>query len=259
MKKDTFSIIIVPHDLKKTRTYKMPYSLFYLLVVLLAIGLVVIIIFVATYGRILLQAREAAGLEKQVEELTRRAEMMGELRRNLAHMTAMNMQIRRMLGIATDTASAGEGGGKIDRSRAESMAYGIDRNQMLRSIPTFWPVRGYITRGFSVAGGKNSSTYHPGIDIAVDVGTPVLASASGVVTEAGWDDTYGYYVEIDHGFGLKTLYGHNQRVVVKKDERVVRGQTIAYSGNTGKSSAPHLHFEITRDNVPVNPLDYLLK
>ncbi|OQX84640.1 MAG: hypothetical protein B6D63_04070 [Candidatus Latescibacteria bacterium 4484_7] len=259
MKKDTFSIIIVPHDLKKTRTYKVPYRLFYTLLILLGIGLVVIIIFVATYGRVLLQAREAAGLEKQVEELTKRTETMGELRRNLAHMTAMNIQIKRMLGMEIDTVSTSEAG-MVDRnSRGEPLSSSMNKEQALRAIPTFWPVRGYITRGFNIAGGKNGPSYHPGIDIAVDEGTPVLASASGVVSETGWDDVYGYYVEIDHGYGLKSFYGHNQRVVVKKDERVVRGQTIAYSGNTGKSSAPHLHFEITRDNVPVNPLDYLLK
>jgi murein DD-endopeptidase MepM/ murein hydrolase activator NlpD len=77
------------------------------------------------------------------------------------------------------------------------------------------------------------------------------------VDEAGWDDTYGYYVRVDHGYGIKTLYGHNDRLVVMRGERVGRGQTIAYSGNTGRSSAPHLHFEVMKDNVFVDPLRYL--
>jgi murein DD-endopeptidase MepM/ murein hydrolase activator NlpD len=70
---------------------------------------------------------------------------------------------------------------------------------------------------------------------------------------------YGYYVKIDHGYGIKTLYGHNERLVVMKGERVGRGQTIAYSGNTGKSTAPHVHFEVTQNNVYVDPLKYLLQ
>jgi murein DD-endopeptidase MepM/ murein hydrolase activator NlpD len=134
-----------------------------------------------------------------------------------------------------------------------------ERAQMLRSIPSFWPVRGYITKSYNVAGGPSDEDYHPGIDLGVDRGTPVRAAASGYVDEAGWDDTYGYYIRIDHGYGIKTLYGHNDRLVVMRGERVGRGQTIAYSGNTGRSSAPHVHFEVTKDNVNVDPLKYLLQ
>jgi murein DD-endopeptidase MepM/ murein hydrolase activator NlpD len=79
------------------------------------------------------------------------------------------------------------------------------------------------------------------------------------VTEAGWDDAYGYYVQIDHGYGIKTLYAHADMLVVSKGERVAQGQTIAYSGNTGRSTAPHLHFQVTQNNVPVDPLKYLLE
>jgi len=259
MNKNTFSVIIVPHDLKKTRTYRVPYFLFYTFLVLVGVGLVILIIFVATYGRILLKAREAVILEKQVEELTRRTEKMGELRRNLARLRAMDLKIKQLLGVPVDTQLVASA--EVIRSENEISAAPLtaSQSQLLRSIPTFWPVRGFITKAFNVTGGKSSPSYHPGIDIAVDEGTPVVASAGGVVIERGWDDIYGYYVVIDHGFGLKTLYGHNERVVVMKGERVARGQTIAYSGNTGRSTAPHLHFEVLKDNVPVDPMKYLLK
>ena len=134
-----------------------------------------------------------------------------------------------------------------------------EKEQMLRSIPSFWPVRGYITKSYHMTGGAGDADYHPGIDIGVERGTPVRSAASGYITEAGWDDTYGYFVRIDHGYGIKTLYGHNDRLVVMRGERVGRGQTIAYSGNTGRSTAPHLHFEVIQDNVNVDPLKYLLK
>jgi murein DD-endopeptidase MepM/ murein hydrolase activator NlpD len=130
---------------------------------------------------------------------------------------------------------------------------------VLQALPSFWPVRGYITRGFSVAGGEGDPHYHPGVDIAVDRGIPVRAAAAGYVVEAAWDDTYGFYVVIDHGYGIKTLYGHNDRLVVISGERVGRGQTIAYSGSTGRSTAPHLHFAVMRGGVYVDPLEYLLQ
>jgi len=260
MKKETFSVIIVPHDLKKTRTYRVPYPLFYFLSATVCVGVVAMLVFMATYGRLLVKARETAMLERQVEELTRRNEQIGELTRKLARVHAMDLRVRRMLGLeisAEDSLAirlAGEAGAEDGSAVTPS-----EKETILRALPSSWPVRGYITRGFSIAGGEGDPAFHAGIDIGVPRGTPVKASAPGTVTEAGWDDTWGYYVLIDHGVGIKTLYGHNGGLVVMKGERVGRGQTIAYSGDTGRSSAPHLHFAVTENNVPVDPLKYLVK
>jgi murein DD-endopeptidase MepM/ murein hydrolase activator NlpD len=259
MEKKTFTIIVVPHDPQRTRNYKVQYRLFYVLVTFLLIGAIAMIVFVASYGSLLLKAREAVLLAGQVEELRRENEQIGELIDNLSELHAMDLKVRQMLGV--DMAEQDS----LAMSRAqESEVYTdteaqLDKEQMLRSIPSFWPVRGYITKAYNVAGGTGDADYHPGIDLGVERGTPVRAAASGYITEAGWDDTYGYYVRIDHGYGIKTLYGHNDRLVVMRGERVGRGQTIAYSGNTGRSSAPHLHFEVIQDNVNVDPLKYLLK
>ncbi|MBN1885446.1 MAG: M23 family metallopeptidase [Candidatus Krumholzibacteriota bacterium] len=260
MKKETFSIIVVPHDLKKTRTYRVPYPLFYLLVVVLGAGLVAMVVFMATYGRLLVKAQETVMLERQVAELTRRNEQIGDLTRKLLRLHAMDLQVRRMLGLeispedsvairVADEAGA-EDGSAVTPSEEETI---------LRALPSSWPVKGYITRGFSVTGGEEDQAYHAGIDIGVPRGTPVRAAAPGTVVEAGWDDIWGYYVLLDHGVGIKTLYGHNGRLVVMKGERVGRGQTVAFSGDTGRSSAPHLHFAVTENNVPVDPLKYLIK
>jgi murein DD-endopeptidase MepM/ murein hydrolase activator NlpD len=259
MNKGTFSIIIVPHDQKKTRTFKMPYALFYTLVGLVAAGLVIMIVFVATYASLLVKARESSLYRNQVTELTKRTEQMGELRRNLAQLRAMNLQVRQMLGLAmTENDSLAI----VEATREKSTPVAeiqTEQRAMLRAIPTFWPVRGFITKRFTLAGKDRGSEGHAGIDIAVDRGTPVRAAASGEVTEAGWNDTYGYYALIDHGYGIKTLYAHADMLVVMSGERVAQGQTIAYSGNSGKSSAPHLHFEVLQDNIPVDPLKYLLQ
>jgi murein DD-endopeptidase MepM/ murein hydrolase activator NlpD len=259
MSKGRFSIIIVPHDLKNTRTFRVPYALFYTIVGLAAALLVVMIVFVATYGTILIRAQEALIYKKQIEELMKRQEQMGELRRNLAELRGMNLQVRRMLGLVVtpqDSAAVLEAEG-----RRPEISRGLEKEQaaMLRAIPTFWPVRGFITNRFNTAGGAGDSLFHGGIDIAVDRGTPVRAAAAGYVTEAGWNDSYGYYAQVDHGYGIKTLYAHADMLVVIRGERVGQGQTIAYSGNTGRSTAPHLHFEVMQNNVPVDPLRYLLQ
>jgi murein DD-endopeptidase MepM/ murein hydrolase activator NlpD len=259
MNKDTFTVIIVPHDQKGTRQYRVQYRLFYTLVALIGIGGVAMIIFLATYGRILLKARESVMLEQQVLELTRRNEQVGELMRNLAQLRSMNLQVRRMLGldVSDEDSLAIQPTMTSVMLADDGLAY--EQEQALLSMPNFWPVRGYITRGFDISAGSGEEGYHPGIDIAVPRGTPGRSSAGGYVLEAGWDDMYGYYVLIDHGYGIKTLYGHNDRLRVTKGERVSRGQTIGYSGNTGKSTAPHLHFEVIQNNNYEDPLNYLLQ
>ena len=104
----------------------------------------------------------------------------------------------------------------------------------------------------------NGSDFHPGIDIANDMGTPIVATADGVVTTAGWNDGgYGNMVDIDHGNGMSTLYGHNSELAVSAGQTVSKGQVIAYAGSTGNSTGPHVHFEVRVNGDPVNPLNYL--
>lgn len=259
MAKGKFSVIIVPHDIRRTRNFRIPYGVFYSILGLAAVGLAVVIFFVATYGALLIRTREFRIYKLQVEELTKRQEQMAELQRNLAQLRAMNVQVRNMLGLDV-TASDSIAIAAIERSHGGD-AEGLRREQaaMLRAIPTFWPVRGFITKRFIGPGGAGAPALHPGIDIAAERGTPVRAAAAGYVTEAGWSDDYGYYAQIDHGYGIKTLYGHADMLVVVTGDRVTQGQTIAYSGNTGRSTAPHLHFQVTQNNVPVDPLKYLLQ
>lgn len=116
-----------------------------------------------------------------------------------------------------------------------------------------WPVRGRISSTFGPRWGK----MHNGLDIAVSTGTQVKAAADGRVTFAGWNGGYGILVIIDHGNNVETRYAHNSRLNVKVGQRVTRGETIAYSGNTGVSTGPHVHFEIRHRNNPVNPQTYL--
>ena len=104
---------------------------------------------------------------------------------------------------------------------------------------------------------KGASTYHQGIDWATPVGTAVMASSGGTVTRAGWGSGYGYVVYIQHADGRETRYGHLSKVLVSVGQQVSQGQKIALSGNTGRSTGPHVHFEIRINGQAVNPLKYL--
>lgn len=116
-----------------------------------------------------------------------------------------------------------------------------------------WPVQGVLTSGFGWRWGR----MHEGIDLAVGVGTPVVAAASGTVIVAGWLGGYGNLIVIDHGNGISTAYGHNTSVTVGVGQSVAQGQLISYSGSTGHSTGPHVHFEVRINGTPVDPLGYL--
>lgn len=127
--------------------------------------------------------------------------------------------------------------------------------------PTFIkPISGgRISSGYGgrKAPAKGASTNHKGIDWATPIGTAVMASSGGTVTRAGWGSGYGYVVYIQHADGRETRYGHLSKVLVKPGQKVSQGQKIALSGNTGRSTGPHLHFELRINGAPVNPLEYL--
>ena len=124
------------------------------------------------------------------------------------------------------------------------------------TTPTGWPAQGYISSPYGLRFG--GTEFHQGIDIAADTGTPIVATADGVVTAAGWTSSgYGNMVDIDHGGGILTRYGHASAVAVTAGQQVRRGQVIAYVGSTGYSTGPHLHYEVRISGQPVNPAAYM--
>jgi murein DD-endopeptidase MepM/ murein hydrolase activator NlpD len=126
-------------------------------------------------------------------------------------------------------------------------------------IPSGYPYYGAITSPFGWRSSpfvKGKVGFHTGLDIQAPMGTAVRATQTGVVSQAGWSDVYGRMVMLDHGAGWATLYGHNSKLLVSVGQRVVKGQVIAYSGSTGMSTGPHIHYEIRHNGVQVNPAKY---
>ena len=136
-----------------------------------------------------------------------------------------------------------------------------NQKSLLSSTPSIWPTRGWVTSGF----GFRKSPFtglrekHEGWDIAARAGSKVRATADGEVVVEGREYGYGNMVEVDHGYGVMTRYGHNSKHLVKVGDRVKRGQVIALVGSTGRSTGPHLHYEVLLHGVPVSPKNYILE
>jgi murein DD-endopeptidase MepM/ murein hydrolase activator NlpD len=141
--------------------------------------------------------------------------------------------------------------------RAEGAAggQGDDQGSRLPSAPSLWPARGWLTSEFGVRVDPYSAerAMHRGVDIATPHGAAVIAPSDGLVVFSGVEGSYGKVLVIDHGWGLKTRYGHLSEVLVSPGERVKRGARVALVGNTGRSTGPHLHYEVRVNGIPENP------
>ncbi|MBD5552938.1 MAG: M23 family metallopeptidase [Desulfovibrio sp.] len=150
---------------------------------------------------------------------------------------------------------------RLEEVRQQDIMHALRGNRaILASMPTIWPVTGFISSSF---GGRISpfgrgSQFHKGLDISNRAGTPIVATAEGKVILAGPDGAYGNSVEIDHGGGIITKYAHMQRAAVRQGEWVRRGQVIGHVGMTGRTTGPHLHYEVRLNGLPVNPMRYIL-
>lgn len=193
------------------------------------------------------RAAEADDLAHKVDSLEAYHSRLDDIAQRLVAMELREDTYKRMLGLGGEADSAfwvPRPGGSARGS--ETLSDGEADTE-----PTAWPltVAGAVTQ--SHFGGASAD--HPGIDIAVPSGSYVRAAGGGVVVEATEDSVYGLFVLIDHGNGLRTLYGHAQYLVPQRGWTVRRGEVIALSGSTGASTAPHLHFEILKDGRPVDP------
>lgn len=143
--------------------------------------------------------------------------------------------------------------------KKELYKYLENQKAMLRCTPSIWPTKGWVSSGFGgrISPFTNKKEFHQGLDICTRKGTEIIAPADGIVSAVGSNYGYGKIVTIKHGYGLKTRYAHLDTILVKKGEHVQRGQEIARVGTTGRTTGPHLHYEVHLKDVPVDPLRYI--
>ena len=207
-------------------------------------------------------ADDKAALEQQSEELTAsKQELEGQISESMK-LLAEYIKTEEGKQAEYDAIKAEEEALDDLMAAAEAKARELGLNDIAGTVGGYiWPCNGirWIT---SMFGGRQSpggigSTNHKGVDIGTPMGTPVLAAKSGTVTSAGWNGGYGKCIVINHGNGNSTLYGHLSSINVSVNDKITQGQVIGYSGSTGNSTGPHLHFGIIENNSWVDPLNYL--
>jgi murein DD-endopeptidase MepM/ murein hydrolase activator NlpD len=253
-KPEYVTIMLVPDGTAPQRTIRMRYWLLKLITGAAAAFVIVVFLFIIFYGEVLKQAARADTLAEENERLRLYRHKVRLLEHNLNQTRDMVRRLTELAGIdyefpqipsdSTLLAQYSEDGG-ASVSRPFGAGFGV---------PTGMPIQGFISQDYEV---DDSDHYHPGIDIACGVGTPVLATAAGKVVSASWDSVYGHLLVINHNDSIQTVYGHNDTLLVDVDQQIMAGSRVALSGNTGVSTAPHLHYEVRVNGKPIDPLKTL--
>lgn len=248
------TIMVHPDGALESRTYWAPLWLVRLAGYGAVVFGVLILVAAILFTPIVQMAARVPGMQTEIERLREENRQVHELSLAVEQLEAAYEQVRTMFGavmlpqnpvaspvlpVATPIFAAAPGA--------------PPRYDAAQVIPLHWPLDrlGFVTRGFGSDG--EGSEVHPGLDIAVSLETPIRASASGMVGEAGVDPEYGRYVLIDHSQGYQTMYGHASRTLVQQGDSVLAGQVIGLTGSTGRSTAPHLHFEVRLNGRSLDP------
>ena len=288
MDKRYSTIIFVPHARAKFRKLKVSHRLLFSIISVITSSLCLSTFFSFQYFTSLSQTHELSRLRRENKELQTANEQFSKsvesLRNQLTTVEDRTRKLAIIAGITTlDEASQGGSGGvrndelstnpyrdDVDkmsfRSHRLSKDLGVLEQKftaqfrLLSSTPSIAPVRGILTDGF---GGRSDPFtgergQHSAIDISSAIGAPIRSPADGIVVKAEWANGYGNVIYISHGYGYSTRYGHLSNFAVHPGQRIKRGDVIGHVGSTGRSTGPHLHYEVRVNNNPVNPLEYIL-
>jgi murein DD-endopeptidase MepM/ murein hydrolase activator NlpD len=261
MSRREFTIVVIPHSGGKTTERRFSVLGFRVLVVLAGGLLLAAIITVAMAVRVHISNAEYLDLKTRNAGLESKLGKMNRLEAQLEQMKEEDTRIRGMLGIDQQPPRldlerlsellAADSGAFLD-SAAIRLLDTMPRAFTTRanpSVPGIPPIN-----GFTIS--RRWSNKHPGIDLVAETGTPVMATAGGVIAFAGWDTVYGNSIQIQHAEQFRTRYGHLLRITRLAGDSVKQGDLIGLVGSTGRSTAPHLHYEITRAGKPVDPQKY---
>lgn len=247
--------VLIQRDGKaKTRTYR--FRLWTLKLGAWMLGLVVVLLLLlgALYGPAFRAAARVPGMERELGRLQAENAKVRELSAALDSAESRYAQVRQMMGgeIVRDPLTITSSLPVAPPVRARLASSPAQLSAGL-GVPQYWPLdeAGYLTRGQVKSGGRDEA--HPGVDVAVPIGSLVRASGGGVVRETGEDPEYGLFVLLQHPDEYQTMYGHLSRILVTAEYTVAPGEVIGLSGNSGRSTAPHLHFEIRQRGLSLDP------
>lgn len=213
----------------------------------------VILIGAVLYAPIVKLAASVPSLNREIDQLRAENAQVHDLAATLARVEMQYEQVRTMLGGDVVPPRARTYSAPVAQVVVARLPGDSARFEFGQSRPTHWPlsVPGIVTRGMTAA--ESGGEPHSGLDIAVPIGTPIRASGGGTVSSAGWDPEYGLFVRLEHPGDYESMYGHASRLIADVGDTVQAGQVIALSGTTGRSTAPHLHFEITHEGHSIDP------
>jgi murein DD-endopeptidase MepM/ murein hydrolase activator NlpD len=239
----------------KTRTLRLPIWTFRLGIWTMGLVALVLLLVSALYGPLVRAAARVPGMERELARLRSENTRVRELSAALDSVESRYFQVRQMMGgeIVRDPVAKSTELPIAPPIRAR-LASAMPAPIGGFTLPRHWPLDepGFITRGQVKAGGRDEA--HPGIDVAVAVGNLVRASGGAMVREVGDDPEYGLFVLLEHSDEYQTMYGHLSRTLVAPETTVALGEVIGLSGNSGRSTAPHLHFEIRQRGLSLDPL-----
>jgi murein DD-endopeptidase MepM/ murein hydrolase activator NlpD len=275
-----FNVVVVRSDGRGVRRVSVPRWSTRVAATVIVVGTLTNVALVADYTRVRREHGTVLASREHLDERARALEplerRLAELRDEIAGWDALHAAILKPLGGERRALAVGVGGpavaiqgGKatdqidtlLAHVRAESQRLRAlarvtrETGSVLAALPSRLPLRSAVNSGFGMRPSPwtGAPEFHAGIDLAARPGTPVMAAATGTVRFAGAAAGYGTSVVLEHGHGIESRYGHLQSVSVARGQRVERGQLIGLSGNTGRSTAPHLHYEVPVDGRAVDP------
>jgi murein DD-endopeptidase MepM/ murein hydrolase activator NlpD len=285
---DFFTVIFVPNARAKFRKYQVPVGVAKVAGRVGAVLGVVLLGALVHYSALLLEVSRLRKVEEESRNLLTKTHQIEQdaaaLRAQMGQLSGIVNKLGVMAGVDApppDPTIGGTGGGTLADRSAPSIASFAEmstrlnelteksreltgvfdkQRSLLSTTPSVWPVRGYLSAGF---GNRNDPftglrDFHPGLDISAPLGTKILAPADGTVIFAGVKGGYGNAVTVDHGRGIVTHYGHLDAFNVRVGQAVRRGSVLGFVGSTGRSTAPHLHYEVWLNGSNQNPLLYIL-
>lgn len=285
---DFFTVIFVPNARAKFRKYQVPLNAARIAGRVAAVAGIILIGALVHYSSLLFEVSRLRRVEAESRNLLTKTHQIEQdaaaLRAQMGHLSGIVNKLGVMAGVDApppDPSVGGTGGGTAADRSAPSVASfeemstrlnelteksreltGVFDKQrsLLATTPSVWPVRGYLSAGFGNREDPFTGLrdFHPGLDISAPLGTKILAPADGTVIFAGVKGGYGNAVAVNHGRGVVTHYGHLDAFNVRVGQAVRRGSVLGFVGSTGRSTAPHLHYEVWMNGSNQNPLLYIL-